>query len=116
MATITRSTPSPGVLLLQLNRPKVNAFNTALFVSLKEAFDEADEDETVRVVVLASALEKGFTAGLDLTCVFFSSSSDRERRFPRFRLRRLLVHSLRLIHAATPPSTIPPPTPLVLPW
>ncbi|GAA6005813.1 hypothetical protein JCM10207_007238 [Rhodosporidiobolus poonsookiae] len=64
---IFTSTPSPGVLLVELNRPKVNAFSTALFLALRSAFHSASDDPAVRCVVLSSALDKGLTAGLDLT-------------------------------------------------
>jgi len=58
--------PSTGVLLIELNRAPVNAFNTQLWLSVKSAFDYASEDPEVRCVVFGSKLDKGFTAGLDL--------------------------------------------------
>ncbi|GAA5830653.1 hypothetical protein JCM5353_007571 [Sporobolomyces roseus] len=58
--------PSTGVLLIELNRAPVNAFNTQLWLSVKSAFDQASEDPEVRCVVFGSKLDKGFTAGLDL--------------------------------------------------
>ncbi|GAA5981435.1 hypothetical protein JCM11641_004762 [Rhodosporidiobolus odoratus] len=63
---IQRSTPSPGVLLLTLDRPPLNTFTAALFTQLKHEFETADNEIEVRVVVLAGAGSKGFTAGLDL--------------------------------------------------
>ncbi|GAA6064711.1 hypothetical protein JCM10212_001616, partial [Sporobolomyces blumeae] len=59
--------PKPSVLLVELNRPPVNAFNTQLWIDLASAFDHAATDPDVRAIVLSSKLEKGFTAGLDLT-------------------------------------------------
>ncbi|GAA6044177.1 hypothetical protein JCM8097_007222 [Rhodosporidiobolus ruineniae] len=64
---ITASRPSPGVLLLLLTRPKVNAFNTDLFLLLRDAFQAASDDPEVRCVVLGSGNEKVWTAGLDLS-------------------------------------------------
>ncbi|GAA5898526.1 hypothetical protein JCM5296_006486 [Sporobolomyces johnsonii] len=59
--------PTPNVLLLSLNRPPVNAFNSALWAELPDHFNRASADPDVRCVVVASPLDKGFTAGLDLT-------------------------------------------------
>lgn len=59
--------PSDGVLLIELNRAPVNAFNTQLWLSVASAFDQASEDPEVKAIVFGSKLEKGFTAGLDLT-------------------------------------------------
>lgn len=58
--------PSTGVLLIELNRAPVNAFNTQLWLSVKSVFDHASEDSEVRSIVFGSKLDKGFTAGLDL--------------------------------------------------
>jgi len=57
---------SDGVLLIELNRAPVNAFNTQLWLSVASAFDYASEDSEVRAIVFGSKLDKGFTAGLDL--------------------------------------------------
>ncbi|KAG8791507.1 hypothetical protein FRC16_000387 [Serendipita sp. 398] len=61
------STPNDGVLLVEMNRPPVNAFNQPFWEELKAVFEAASKDGSVRVVVLSSALPKLFTAGLDLT-------------------------------------------------
>ncbi|GAA5921096.1 hypothetical protein JCM1841_002413 [Sporobolomyces salmonicolor] len=68
--------PSPNVLLLSLNRPPVNAFNYALWAELPEHFNRASVDPDVRCVVIASALDKGFTAGLDLTDSSLGTTGD----------------------------------------
>jgi enoyl-CoA hydratase/carnithine racemase len=68
-AQIKATFPSPGVLLLTLARPPVNAFNNSLWFELGASFDVASVDPEVRAVVLNSDLEKVFTAGLDLGCV-----------------------------------------------
>ncbi|GAA98771.1 uncharacterized protein L969DRAFT_50896 [Mixia osmundae IAM 14324] len=59
--------PSDGVLVLSMNRGPVNAFNQAFWEELHRLFDLASNDPDVRVVVLASKLDKLYTAGLDLT-------------------------------------------------
>jgi delta(3,5)-delta(2,4)-dienoyl-CoA isomerase len=63
------STPSPGVLLLALNRAKVNALNDALWHEIADHCRVASDDSEVRVVVLASAIDNIWTAGLDLSFV-----------------------------------------------
>ena len=45
--------------------PPVNAFNEAFWRELGSVFGSIAKDGDVRVVVLASALPKLFTAGLD---------------------------------------------------
>ena len=55
------------VATITMNRPeKRNALNHALLRDLDAAFDEADSDAEVRVVILAGA-GKAFSAGYDLT-------------------------------------------------
>jgi enoyl-CoA hydratase/carnithine racemase len=55
-----------GVRTITLNRPDArNAFDTALYSATGSALDDADADDTVRVVILAGAGE-GFSAGQDL--------------------------------------------------
>ncbi len=53
------------VLILTLNRPKVNAFNHDILFGLQRAFRQAARDETVRAVVL-QAQGPVFSAGQDL--------------------------------------------------
>ena len=54
------------VMTITLNRPDVlNAFNHTMLRELLEAFDEADANDDVRVVILTGA-GRGFCAGMDL--------------------------------------------------
>ncbi len=63
--TVRYETAGP-VATITLNRPEAaNAQNTELLDALDAAFDRADEDDAVRVVVLAAA-GKHFSAGHDL--------------------------------------------------
>ncbi|KAL8287215.1 hypothetical protein RQP46_003667 [Phenoliferia psychrophenolica] len=64
--SITSTTPSPGVLVLTLKRPPVNAFNQSLFDDISTAMTGVNQDPTVRVVIFTTAIEKFFSAGLDL--------------------------------------------------
>lgn len=55
-----------GVLVVTLNRPRRrNAINVAVLTRLREAFERADEDDSVRAVLLRGA-GPGFCAGADL--------------------------------------------------
>ncbi|WWD04897.1 hypothetical protein V865_002968 [Kwoniella europaea PYCC6329] len=57
---------SQGIVLLEFNRPPVNAFNDDMWKELRTIVDTISDTPEIRVVVLSSALDKVFTAGLDL--------------------------------------------------
>jgi delta(3,5)-delta(2,4)-dienoyl-CoA isomerase len=61
------SLPFDNVLHIVLNRPPVNAMNGEYWLEYGAAFERIAEDPTVRVVVVSSALEKAFSAGVDLS-------------------------------------------------
>lgn len=57
-----------GVLLLTINRPeKLNALNKATIAELSQAFEAADQDSSIRVIVLTGAGNKSFVAGADIS-------------------------------------------------
>lgn len=57
---------SEGILTLTLNRPeRLNAFNARMLGELLTAFDEADRNDDVRVVLVTGA-GRAFCAGADL--------------------------------------------------
>jgi enoyl-CoA hydratase len=77
---ITSRSPSNNVAILTLNRPKaLNALSTPLFDKLNEELAKADEDDSVRAVVITGS-EKAFAAGADIKemkdkdCEFISST------------------------------------------
>lgn len=56
-----------GVCTITLNRPEVyNALSPALIQEITQAFEQAKEDENIRVVVLTGAGDKAFSSGADL--------------------------------------------------
>lgn len=55
-----------GYALLKINRPPVNALGRQLLDELGRAMDELQNDPTVKVVILASAIQNVFIAGVDL--------------------------------------------------
>ena len=64
---------SNGVARIVLNRPAVNALNLEMIKGVVAAFETAGKDESIRAVVLASAVSKAFSAGLDLNILLGKS-------------------------------------------
>jgi len=57
-----------GVATVTINRPaKYNALNTSVVTTLREFFKKAEEDASVRAVVLTGTGDKAFAAGADIT-------------------------------------------------
>ncbi|RDE12475.1 MAG: crotonase [Candidatus Thorarchaeota archaeon] len=57
-----------GVATITINRPKkLNALNLAVIKTMRGFFQQAEEDQSVRVVILTSAEDKAFAAGADIT-------------------------------------------------
>jgi enoyl-CoA hydratase/carnithine racemase len=71
---------SEGIAEIRLDRPPVNALDLGLLAQLIDALRRAAADESVRAVVLASAVPRRFCAGLDLD-VLRGKSAVEVRRF-----------------------------------
>ena len=68
------------VALVQLNRPKeLNALNRQLMTELKDALQQLDADDNVRVIVLTGN-EKAFAAGADIKEMADASAIDMVNR------------------------------------
>ena len=57
------------VALITMRRPPVNAVNYAFIDAIHGAWRRADKDPGVRAIVLTSALDKAFSAGMDLDMI-----------------------------------------------
>jgi len=68
---------SEGIATITINRPKaLNALNKQALQEISSALDDAEEDETVRVIVITGAGERSFCVGLDLKSVKGISAVD----------------------------------------
>jgi enoyl-CoA hydratase len=57
----------PPLAYITINRPEVmNALSNALTEELGQAFDEVEQDEEIRVLIITGAGEKAFMAGADI--------------------------------------------------
>ena len=66
-----------GMATITINRPKaLNALNKQAVQEISSRLDEAEEDETVKVIVITGAGDKGFCVGLDLKSVRGISAVD----------------------------------------
>ena len=55
-----------AVGVITLNHPKANSYDLSFMEDLDAAIDAMIQNESVRVVVMKSALEKFFSAGADI--------------------------------------------------
>ena len=62
------SEESNGITTITINRPKkLNALNKETIQELHEAFDDADDDENTKVIIVTGSGEKAFVAGADIS-------------------------------------------------
>lgn len=75
-ATISIEKRNKGIAWVTIDNPPANTINETLMQDLEAVADELAEDKDVRVVVLSSAHEKTFVAGLDFKDAISSSSDN----------------------------------------
>jgi enoyl-CoA hydratase len=69
-----------AIAYVTVNRPKVlNALNTPTWKDLRTAFEDAQNDVTVRGVILTGAGDKAFIAGADISELAHANAVDAER-------------------------------------
>jgi enoyl-CoA hydratase/carnithine racemase len=69
-----------GIAYVTVNRPKVlNALHTQTWADLRVAFEHAQNDATVRGVILTGAGDKAFIAGADISELAHATALDAER-------------------------------------
>jgi enoyl-CoA hydratase len=71
-------TTSDFVTTIRMNRPPVNALVAELQEALIEVLNRVKEDDTTRVVVLTSAIDRYFMAGADIKAMGGDGGFDRE--------------------------------------
>ncbi|KAI0736029.1 ClpP/crotonase [Earliella scabrosa] len=84
------STPASHVALVELSRNPVNALHQLFWTELGDVFDKLGEEPAVRVVVLASALDKLFSAGIDFSSLP-APSTDLDPARRALQLQRVLT-------------------------
>jgi enoyl-CoA hydratase len=71
---------SSGIAYVTVNRPQVlNALNTPTWVDLRQAFEDARDDASVRGVILTGSGDKAFIAGADIGELAQVSAFEAER-------------------------------------
>ena len=89
--------PRNGVGWISFDRPPVNAFTRAMLDATHDAIANALADPAIRVVVLASAVERYFSAGADLQAF-------RDMKGPQMRDWALRCHDVvRLLRGSAKP-------------
>lgn len=60
----------PGIAIIRITREKaLNALNSAVLDELENALDQAEHDESLRVVIVTGEGEKAFVAGADIDAI-----------------------------------------------
>lgn len=102
--TLVLESRDAGICELQLNRPeKRNAITTAMYASLADALARAQEDDSVRVILL-SGTGAGFTAGNDLNDFLHGPPLTADH--PALRFLRLLPGIDKVLIAAVHGCTV----------
>ncbi|OUR93888.1 enoyl-CoA hydratase [Flavobacteriales bacterium 34_180_T64] len=62
------SSSQNGLATITINRPtKLNALNKATIQELHDAFEEANDDKAIKVIIITGSGEKAFVAGADIS-------------------------------------------------
>lgn len=87
------------IAVIALNKPPLNLIDIPLLDALLTALRDARDDNTIRAVVIATDLDRAFSAGLDLTQVLDGGSA-----VMRAMLQRLYIDLFEVQHTLGKPS------------
>ena len=73
-------TREEGYAIITLNRPPVNAIDSATLAELGRALDEIESDKTIRSVIVTGSGDRMFSAGADVT-EFATATAEEQERF-----------------------------------
>ena len=69
-----------GIALITISRPEaLNSLNAEVFSGLKDAIEDAKNDNSIRVVILTGAGEKSFVAGTDIKMMESAVTEDNRK-------------------------------------
>ncbi|CAE6454071.1 unnamed protein product [Rhizoctonia solani] len=100
LVRVTAPLEDKSIVLVELNRGPVNAFNQPFWEELGSTFDKISRDGSVRAVVLSSSNPKVFASGLDLSdtgALVNKNGLDPARQ--AFKLRHHVLHFQSCISA-----------------
>ena len=84
-----------GIAVVTLNRPdKLNALNSTVYNELYDVFNESENDDAVRVVVLTGSGEKAFGAGSDVAEMQNMNTLDIQRFMATIRKASDFIYNL----------------------
>jgi len=93
-----------GIMTLTLNRPeKLNAYTAQMGDEISYAFEQADLNDDVRVIVLTGA-GRGFCAGADISAGADSFGDSGAKVFGGSETRKASKHFIDAIYSCTKPS------------
>ena len=102
-ATVLTSDPKPGIRLIELNRPgSLNALNAEMVAELEQALSSANDDRSVRIVVLTGR-GRAFCAGLDLKSYGDMPDATGTATIDGLTRQREIAHLVEALHSLTKP-------------
>ena len=79
MSSVVHFSSTEGIGYITFDRPPANAYELEFHQQFIAAIEQADSDDSTRVVIVRSAIDKFFCAGADIN-VFATNSTDENKR------------------------------------
>ncbi|HEY1919486.1 MAG TPA: enoyl-CoA hydratase/isomerase family protein [Streptosporangiaceae bacterium] len=98
--TVLWDEPEPGIIVITLNRPPMNAVNLPMLAEIDRIIDIAHEDESIRVLIFTGSGARAFSAGADMGN--FTSEFDAGPQPPNFFRHGNKISLIRLEKLAKP--------------